>query len=406
MILLISLIVCTTAVFQHSTWIQPNPLLSTPSVNADLRLVLLNATRNNGDALCLDGSFAGFYIAPGSSSQFVIYFEGGGWCYTPHDCAYRANTSIGSSASWAAQMAAPGVMSSDPKINPMFHSFTRVFVPYCDGCSFTGDRAAPVLIEGRPIYFRGARILQRILEELEFSHGLRSASDLLVSGCSAGGLSTFLHADRIAAFVPNARRVGALPDSGFFLNATDFASNAYEYGAQMADAWTLHNASAGTHQGCVASLHSAACIMAPYVLPFVKTPIFILNSFYDSWQMGNVVGVDSPSFQNCASHGPAGCNASELVAANRFQAQLVAQVMAGVKKTDGYALESCWAHCQMWSNSMWSNFRIAGHTHSVRDAVEKWFSQLNRPKPSIQYRQVDCTVTKQGSQKCNPVCNQ
>jgi hypothetical protein len=387
-----ALVAMTTATLISDPWF-PHP---NSAPKNDLQLHLLP---NTTDALCLDGSSAGFYIAPASKTQFVIYFQGGGWCPTLRDCAARAKTAIGSSNSWAAQTSGPGILSPDATVNPLFHSFTRVYVPYCDGCSFTGERVAP-LVEPRSnqtVYFRGARILQRVLEELEFAFALRSATDLLVSGCSAGGLSTFLHSDRIAAFVPNARRVGALPDSGFFLNATDFARNQFAFGAQMQQAFDLHNSSAGTHQGCYLALRNASCLMAPYVLPYIKTPVFILNSFYDSWQMGNVVGLDSPTFQQCASHGPSQCNATELQAANRFQTQLVAQVQAGAKKVDGFALESCWTHCQMWSDYMWSNYRVAGQTHPVRDAVEKWFSQLNRPKPSILWRQVDCTITTQVS---------
>jgi hypothetical protein len=47
---------------------------------------------------------------------------------------------------------------------------------------------------------------------------LDGAAEVVVSGCSAGGLSTYLHADEWAAALP-AARVTALPDSGFFLSA-------------------------------------------------------------------------------------------------------------------------------------------------------------------------------------------
>ena len=49
------------------------------------------------------------------------------------------------------------------------------------------------------------------------AQGLGAASDVVVSGCSAGGLATYLHVDRWAAALPKAK-VRGLPDSGFFLD--------------------------------------------------------------------------------------------------------------------------------------------------------------------------------------------
>ena len=46
--------------------------------------------------------------------------------------------------------------------------------------------------------------------------GLSDASDLMVSGCSAGGLATYLHTDQWCDAFPKAKCAG-LPDSGFFL---------------------------------------------------------------------------------------------------------------------------------------------------------------------------------------------
>ena len=49
------------------------------------------------------------------------------------------------------------------------------------------------------------------------NHGLKEATDAVISGCSAGGLATFLHTDQWCDALPNAKCVG-MPDSGFFLD--------------------------------------------------------------------------------------------------------------------------------------------------------------------------------------------
>ena len=55
---------------------------------------------------------------------------------------------------------------------------------------------------------------------------MSKATDVVISGCSAGGLATFLHCDHWAAAIDKATtaetgagaKVACMPDSGFFLD--------------------------------------------------------------------------------------------------------------------------------------------------------------------------------------------
>ena len=49
----------------------------------------------------------------------------------------------------------------------------QVFVPYCDGSSYTSNRTAPLLVATRTLWFRGRRILDAILSDLDQQHQLR-----------------------------------------------------------------------------------------------------------------------------------------------------------------------------------------------------------------------------------------
>lgn len=51
-------------------------------------------------ALCLDGSRFMYFIRPGDPQKWLVFFQGGGWCWNVTDCAARAKTSLGSSSSW------------------------------------------------------------------------------------------------------------------------------------------------------------------------------------------------------------------------------------------------------------------------------------------------------------------
>jgi hypothetical protein len=90
-------------------------------------------------------------------------------------------------------------------------------------------------------------------------------------------------ADKVRAFNPSARVVGA-PGAGFFMDLPSF-SGTYEYRANYQ--WVAtHNLT--TNAACVNALpvnDTWMCFVAPYVLPYIQTPIFIMNSLADAWQV-------------------------------------------------------------------------------------------------------------------------
>ena len=119
-----------------------------------------------------------------------------------------------------------GPMHPNATLNPTFANFHRVVLWYCDGASFAGSVAAPVVnttSSGKKVsmYFRGQQILKAVLAKLKQpDYGLGHAKQVLLTGCSAGGMSTYLHADAVKTEVTNPAltryKVAAL--SGFFLD--------------------------------------------------------------------------------------------------------------------------------------------------------------------------------------------
>lgn len=82
-------------------------------------------------AVCLDGTPAAFYYAPGDPERFYVHQEGGGWCYQNDDCLSRSKTRLGSSSSYAPSMGFNGgYFSNDPSINPLMASWSKIFLPY------------------------------------------------------------------------------------------------------------------------------------------------------------------------------------------------------------------------------------------------------------------------------------
>lgn len=180
---------------------------------------------------------------------------GGGWCESIESCAARAyaptcyigssnpacfNNTPGNSipgvgfsevmdfadvpsclgARWCG-----GLFQNDSTTNPLTHDWNKVLVPYCDGGSFTGDNDNVTWTTYNdatvPLYFRGFRNLDAVLSDLIANEGLASATEVIVTGNSAGGLATLHHADHFTARLPWSKVV-AIPDSGFFFQDATF----------------------------------------------------------------------------------------------------------------------------------------------------------------------------------------
>jgi hypothetical protein len=73
-----------------------------------------------------------------------------------------------------------------------------VFAHYCDGSSFSSYRPDPISTAKGPMWFRGRANLAATLEQLNAAHGLGTASELILSGGSAGGLAVYYHLDYVA----------------------------------------------------------------------------------------------------------------------------------------------------------------------------------------------------------------
>lgn len=215
----------------------------------------------------------------------------------------------------------------------------------CDGGSFSGNNATATEYKGATLHFRGKHILDAIITDLLTNQGLSSATDLVVSGCSAGGLATYLHADHWASRVPRSVKVAALPDSGFFLDE-QFIS------ASVADTttpgnyhdglvWVFHqmNSTSGVNDACIEaharSGDTELCIFAEHTAPHIKTPTFPLQSEYDSWQTGHVL--------------PVSTNATMV---NQMGANMTARVHANLlsQPQHGIFLDSCHHHCGEWGD--------------------------------------------------------
>ena len=76
----------------------------------------------------------------GGAHKWILHLMGGGWCGSRSNCYERSLTKFGSTKPWPKSLELNGFLSDSPEVNPDFHDWNVVFLVYCDGASFTGDK--------------------------------------------------------------------------------------------------------------------------------------------------------------------------------------------------------------------------------------------------------------------------
>jgi hypothetical protein len=70
-----------------------------------------------------------------------------------------------------------------------FANWTKFFIPYCDGSLHQGYAKEPVKYKDAELYFRGAAITRSHIKWVDSKYGLKTASKVLLTGMSAGGIA-------------------------------------------------------------------------------------------------------------------------------------------------------------------------------------------------------------------------
>lgn len=177
-------------------------------------------------------------------------------------------------------------------------------MPYGDGASFSGFRKDPWPVPGtnQTLMFRGIKNFDATLNYAFENLGLKTATDMVVTGGSAGGLSTFLHTDRVANAMkknaPNLKQIRGAPIVGFFLDHDNFKHTWNTYTEEMKYIYSMQNLTSGSgalNEECLETYYNNPhyCFMSPHMQKFIKTPFFMFNSKYDAWQIGNEIQISS-----------------------------------------------------------------------------------------------------------------
>jgi hypothetical protein len=147
---------------------------------------------------------------------------------------YRGSSSTPTNQRPTEEHSARGIFGENPNSNPGFWDAHKVYVPYLSGDLFLGTRIEPYTFPPDPdwgtrdneptnapqpeFYFSGHLHLEHIVTELstnatftETGGGLDNATDVLLTGCSAGGYGVRYNADWLLDTLPAGANVRAAP---------------------------------------------------------------------------------------------------------------------------------------------------------------------------------------------------
>ncbi|KAH9670236.1 Pectin acetylesterase 10 [Citrus sinensis] len=337
-------------------------------------LTLIQSARAKG-AVCLDGTLPGYHLHRGYGSganSWLIQLEGGGWCNNVRNCVYRKKTRRGSSWYMEKRIAFTGILSNKAQENPDFFNWNRVKLRYCDGASFTGDSEN----KAAGLQFRGQRIWLAAMDDL-MSKGMRHAHQALLSGCSAGGLASILHCDEFRDFFPRTTRVKCLSDAGLFLDAVD-VSGGHTLRNLYSGVVGLQGVQNNLPRICTNHLDPTSCFFPQNIIRQVRTPLFILNAAYDSWQIQSSLAPPSADrhghWHDCRLN-HAKCSASQIRFLQGFRNQVLKAVRGfSMSKQNGLFINSCFAHCQTERQDTWfaDDSPVVGNK-AIAIAVGDWY---------------------------------
>jgi len=325
-------------------------------------------------------------------------------------------------------------MSSDCTKNPDFCNFNRVHMVYCDGNSFSGNRDEPLVVTGldgkkKPLYFRGKRIIDATLQTL-LTLGLDKADNVLLNGCSAGGLATFLHTDYVNKWLVDAKvpfkKFRSAPISGFFL-LHDSVDNQPVYAEEMKYIFNMANSTHGLNDACIADQAPEdkwKCNFAEYAYAYTNAPIFPFNSALDCWQTACILTPKLPpgfpnqtntangacaqadGYAKCAGYGQSAenCNNAQMAVMNQYIKDFEATMKSKAtynKAGNGAFIHSCHTHCEALGDQ-WNTIKVNGV--SIQQAFSKWW-HTTTPEESSAHSYESCLYHADSSpHQCNPSC--
>ncbi|CAF0958574.1 unnamed protein product [Adineta steineri] len=221
---------------------------------------------NYPQARCMDNSIASYYIrlANNRHSRWLIYFDGGWFCYSNESCEFRRQYSpdLITTKNINEKKFFSGIFSS-------FKQFNIIYAPYCSSDLWSGS--------SNKTSSHGYDIFHAIFHQQNyFSH----AKQIIFTGFSAGGLGLLLNLPDLLPKISSHIDIRVLIDSAWFIDYSDNPNGISKINQGMAY-WNTQISSLCQLESRYKCLLGSEAIK---LLP-LTVKIFIIQSLFDLTQL-------------------------------------------------------------------------------------------------------------------------
>jgi len=119
-------------------------------------------------------------------------------------------------------------LSTDPE-RSKFATWTKVLIMYCDGSMHQGSNSDSFRYKDSELFFRGAVNTRAHLKYLLQDYNLAAATNVVLTGSSAGGIATALWINYVRSLLENPNAMVSIPDSAVFLNMESPETGYYNF---------------------------------------------------------------------------------------------------------------------------------------------------------------------------------
>jgi len=162
---------------------------------------------NYPQARCMDDSIASYYIrlANTNNSRWLIYFDGGWFCYSKESCYFRRiySPNLITSNNFDEKKSLIGIFSS-------LKQYNIIYVPYCSSDLWSGS--------SNTSHSHGYDIFQAIFQDLKSDKHFPQAQQIIFTGFSAGGLGLLLNLPNLLRTFSSNIDLRVIIDSGWFID--------------------------------------------------------------------------------------------------------------------------------------------------------------------------------------------
>ena len=203
-----------TLIYRRQTTILPSP--STSTISPDFPFFKSSLPKNfyrkslidYPQARCMDNSIASYYIRLANNhnhSRWLIYFDGGWFCYSKESCYFRRiySPNLITSNSFSEKKSRLGIFSS-------LKEYNIIYAPYCSSDLWSGS--------SNQTQSHGHDIFQAIFEDLKSDRQFQNAKQIIFTGFSAGGLGLFLNLPNLLPKFSSKIDLRVIIDSGWFID--------------------------------------------------------------------------------------------------------------------------------------------------------------------------------------------